>query len=532
MTTQDQPIKVLLIINPKEQVTLIRELLNESPSVSYEVDHVSTYEDGIARLRRGEHDACLMDDHVEASLDGLAVLHAMARHGGRVPVMLLLDSADPAAAREAREAGAVDAVALEELTDNILERSVSLLDRLVRHAMARRKADDALRASQERLIEAELRKDEMLAMLAHELRNPLAPIRYALQTLRLDARQGASPPRQWEMIDRQVRQMGHLLDDLLDVSRLTRGKINLQKSKVDLGEVVERAVDSLRPLVRDYGQELIYTRLEEPLWMQGDAVRLEQSIRNILHNAIKFTKHGGRIWLGVERENGTLPMATVRVVDSGIGIEPELLPRIFDLFTQTGHSLNRAQGGLGVGLTMVKHMMRMHGGGVRAHSAGLGKGSEFVIQLPLLEPAELGEAALKPAAHPGAEGLEGATPATRPRRVLVVEDNQDSANSLGELIELWGHETRVVNDGPAAIEAATAFHPEIVLLDIGLPGMNGYQVARIMRSRPALRGALLVALTGFGQEEDRACAEQAGFDRHFTKPVEIDALQTLLQKAA
>jgi signal transduction histidine kinase len=535
MTMKDTTIRALLVAED-EDVFLVRELLSASRQARYELDQVSTYEEGMVRLRRNEHDVCLMDYHLGGTSAALAVLQARERIGSRVPIIILTSQDDLETDLEVLEAGAADYLDKGELTANILERSTSILERSIRHAMAQRKGEDALRRSQERLIEAELRKDELLAMLAHELRNPLAPIRYALQSLRLDAPQNVNLQRQRELIERQVRQMARLLDDLLDVSRMTRGKIHLQKEKLDLGAVADRAVEAARLLIREHRLELVYNKPADPLWVEGDFGRLEQILRNLLYNAVKFTKAGGRVWLSVEPENGAVqgqsPMAIVRVVDTGIGIDSEMLPRVFDLFTQLDQSLNRAQGGLGIGLTMVKHLVRMHGGTVRAQSKGPDQGSEFEIHLPLLAHPEQRVTKPQPSRREGQARVETPALPGRPRRVLVVEDNLDSANALGELIELWGHEACVVNDGPAAIEAATTFQPDVVLLDIGLPGMNGYQVARYMRSRPALKEAMLVALTGYGQEEDRRLAELSGFDQHFTKPIELETLQSLLKPAA
>lgn len=537
MKTTDKTIKVLMMADHEEDISLVRELLCESHSALYELAPVATYEKGLTYLRstENEYDVCLMDDHLEGETDGLAVLQSLARSGCRVPIVILVGQSDREMDLEVLKAGAVDYLDKGELTDNILERSRSILERSIRYATERRKMEDALRSSQERLVEADVRKDELLAMLAHEIRNPLAPIRYALQSLRLEAPQSANFQRQREMIDRQVRHMALLLDDLLDVTRMTRGKMRLQKEKLDLVDVVDQAVEMARSLIQEHRLELVYNKPDEPLWIEGDRVRLEQILRNLFYNAAKFTKAGGRIWLSVEHEGGgasaQATTAVVRVVDTGIGIEPEMLSRVFDLFTQLDQSLNRAQGGLGIGLTMVKQLVQMHGGTVRAHSQGPGQGSEFTFQLPLLAHPERRVAIPQPASWEAVAIGENQALPGRARRVLVVEDNLDSANSLAELIELWGYETCVVNDGPAAIEAATAFQPDVVLLDIGLPGMNGYQVARHMRSRPALKEAMIVALTGYGQEEDRRLAEQSGIDRHYTKPIELAVLQSLLTQS-
>ena len=372
------------------------------------------------------------------------------------------------------------------------------------------------------LGEADQRKDEFLAMLAHELRNPLAPIRNAVQVLRM---LGAGEPRlerQRELIDRQVNHMVRLVDDLLDVSRITRGKISLKKERVDLADVLARAVEATQPLIESRRHFFELCLPEERLQVEADPVRLAQVVANLLNNAAKYTDEGGRIGLIVEHHDGN--EALVQVHDNGMGIPTEVLPRIFDLFSQAERTLDRTQGGLGIGLYLVRRLVEMHGGSIQAWSPGPGMGSLFVIRLPLAAveppPAEL-EAG--PRAAPGVAAAEGG------RRVLVVDDNLDAANSLAELLNIWGQRVRVAHDGPSAVEAALEFLPDVVLLDIGLPGMNGYEVARRLRQEERLRGTLLVAVTGYGQEEDRREAFSAGFDHHFTKPVSAERLLRLLE---
>jgi CheY-like chemotaxis protein/two-component sensor histidine kinase len=367
--------------------------------------------------------------------------------------------------------------------------------------------------------EADRRKDEFLAMLAHELRNPIAPILNALHLLR-EEDGGPAAEQAHEVAERQVRHLARLVDDLLDVSRINSGKIHLRKVRVELGEAVARAVETARPLIAARRHELSVSLPDEPIPLEADAARLEQVLANLLNNAAKYTETGGRIAIEAHREGEA---AVVRVRDNGIGIAPELLPRIFDLFTQADRSLDRSQGGLGIGLTLVRSLVEMHGGRITAASAGVGKGSEFVVRLPLGSPEALDET--EGTGHPGPplESVEA-----RPKRVLVVEDNIDGARLMVRLLQSRGHQIRVAHDGPSALEAAREQRPDVVLLDIGLPGMDGYQVAEQLREMEGMERALLVALTGYGQDEDRQRSHEAGIDLHMIKPVDPEALIKLV----
>jgi PAS domain S-box-containing protein len=366
------------------------------------------------------------------------------------------------------------------------------------------------------LKETDRRKDEFLAMLAHELRNPLAPIRNAVQIVR--AKGPPVPELQWarDVIDRQVQQMTRLVDDLLDVSRITRGKIELRKERVQLTTIVSSAVEASRPLIEKWGHELTVTLPPQAVYLQADTTRLAQVLLNLLNNAAKYTEQGGRIWLTAEKEGEHV---IVRVKDTGIGIPQEMLPRIFEMFTQVDRSLERSQGGLGIGLTLVQSLVEMHGGTVEAHSDGPGKGSEFVVRLPVA--AEIKD-------RRAGVAMGGETMAAPAKcRILVVDDNQDAADSLAMLLRIMGNEVHTAHDGLEAVGAAGVFLPDVVLLDIGLPKLNGYEAGRRIREQQG-KGVVLIALTGWGQEEDRRRSKEAGFDHHMTKPVEFDALQKLL----
>lgn len=373
----------------------------------------------------------------------------------------------------------------------------------------RKRAEEALR-------EADRRKNEFLAMLGHELRNPLAPIRNAVEVLGL---LGASEPRiDWcrEVIDRQVSHLSRLVDDLLDISRITQGKVTLQKEAFDLAMIVSRAVETTRPLIEERGHRLILALPREPVLLEADLVRLAQVLANLLNNAAKYTPEGGEIRLSAESEGQD---AVIRVSDNGLGIPPAMINRVFELFVQGDQSLARSEGGLGIGLTLVRSLVEMHGGTVEARSDGPGRGSEMVVRLPVLVP----ERAESRPPSPRLSSPSGA------RRILVVDDNQDSAESLAFLLELQGHEVRAAFDGPQALDLARSFEPHLVVLDIGLPRMDGYEVALRLREERGKDGLVLIALTGYGQEEDLRRSREAGFDHHLVKPADLEKLQELLR---
>jgi PAS domain S-box-containing protein len=374
----------------------------------------------------------------------------------------------------------------------------------------------AVQAEEEALKEADRRKDEFLATLAHELRNPLAPISNAVQLMRRpDGRRQSD--RVVEMVGRQVRQIVRLVDDLMEVSRITRGKIDLRMERVPIAEIVHSAVETSQLGIERAGHQLAVALPEEPLILQADRVRLTQVFANLLNNAAKYTDPGGRIWVEVWREDG---MAVVSVRDTGIGIPAESLPRVFDMFAQAHRAVGRGQGGLGIGLTMVRSLVEMHYGTVEAHSGGSGLGSEFLVRLPL---AAQDTAAERP-------GLAQSRPDTpfAGQRILVVDDNRDAADTLGLLLEADGADVRVVYDGRSALSMAESFLPSSVLLDIGMPGMDGYEVARRLRQDERFASLRIVALTGWGQDADRRQTRNRGFSHHLTKPVSLEELQQIL----
>jgi CheY-like chemotaxis protein len=321
------------------------------------------------------------------------------------------------------------------------------------------------------------------------------------------------------MVERQVSHLVRLVDDLLDVSRVMRGKIDLRKERVELAMVVARAVETVRTVLDAQGHELTVSLPDESLPLDADPVRLAQVVSNLLTNAAKYTEAKGRISLSAQRQGEE---AVLCVRDTGIGIAPDMLPKVFELFVQADHAATRSQGGLGIGLTLVKNLVEMHQGRVEAHSPGLGRGSEFVVRLPLAAQKEEEASAREPGEQPQQPA------SSLGHRLLVVDDNKDSADSFGMLLRLQGHEVRVAHDGPTALELVKGFRPEMVFLDLGMPGMDGYEVARRLRQQPGLENVWLTALTGWGQQEDRRRTAAAGFDQHLVKPVEPKALDELL----
>jgi signal transduction histidine kinase/CheY-like chemotaxis protein len=389
-------------------------------------------------------------------------------------------------------------------------RLIDLLSRQASDMLERLRGEEALR-------EADRRKDEFLATLAHELRNPLAPIRNSLHILRLRGQEAGTVDQVRIMMERQLGQMVRLIDDLLDVSRITRGRLELRRERVELAAVMRAALDTASPLIEAAGHRLEIETPAEPVYVDADPIRLAQVLSNLLNNAAKYTERGGHIRFSGAREGR---QAVVRVRDDGVGLLAEDLARIFDMFSQVDRSLEKSQGGLGIGLTLVRKLVELHGGSVEAYSAGIGEGSEFVVRLAAV--AATPRRASEPA--PASADTEPA-----PCRILVADDNRDAAESLGLLLRLTGCEVRTVNDGARAVEEAADFRPDLVLLDIGMPVMNGYDAARAIRNQRWSAGMILVALTGWGQNADRERAAEAGFDRHFTKPVDPAELEQLVR---
>lgn len=399
-----------------------------------------------------------------------------------------------------------------------LESALSSEDMALAEDLAGRAAialDNALLVRD--IQENDRRRNEFLAMLAHELRNPLAPIRNSLEILRLVGIEQPELKAAREVINRQLTHLVRLVDDLLDVSRITRGKIQLRPTQVNIADIVLAAVETSRPLIESHAHDLAITLPNKPIMVRADGARLAQVFANLLNNAAKYTPDGGHLSLQVEREGDAVVVA---VRDTGAGIPREMLAKVFDLFTQVDHSLDRSHGGLGIGLTLVRRLVEMHDGSVQAHSEGEGRGSEFIVRLPALRT----EPELTASKTNDPVDIE---PASR-FRVLVVDDNRDAATTLATLLEAQQHQVQLAFDGVAALEVADRFLPDVVLLDIGLPGIDGYEVARRLRERPALKDVLIVAISGYGQEDDRKRSRQVGVDHHLVKPVDLQLLRGIL----
>ncbi len=477
----------------------------------YDVEVVSDGEAALAAVERRLPELVLADVMMPG-LDGFGLLRALRsdERTRTLPVILLSARAGEEAHVEGMQAGADDYLVKPFSARELLARVGARLE------MARLRRDHEARIT-DGLREADRRKDEFLATLAHELRNPLAPIRTGLETLRLARGDGEVAEQVHAVMERQVDHLIRLVDDLMEVSRITRGKVELKRERVDLADVVRSAVETSRPLIDASGHRLTLDLAPETMLLEADPVRLAQVLANLLNNAAKYTEDGGRIWLTAQREGA---FAVVSVRDDGTGIDGDMLPSVFDLFAQGERSYGRSQGGLGIGLTLVRSLVDLHGGRVEAKSDGLGQGSEFVVRLPLAAgPAGSLQSDPPPALPPSAVAQH---------RILVVDDNHDAAESLGMLLRFLGADVRTARDGAEALDALETYAPSVVLLDIGLPGMDGYEVARRIRQRSSNDAVRVIALTGWGQRDDRRRSEEAGIDHHLVKPLDLAILERIL----
>jgi signal transduction histidine kinase len=524
--TREDPVNILLVDDQPAKLLTYESILGE---LGENLIKVSSATEALECLLR--HDvAVVLVDVVMPELDGYELAAMIRQHPRFQQTSIIFVSAlmlTDLDRLRGYECGAVDYVPVPVVPE-ILRAKVSVFADLYRKTRAlerlnseleQRVADRtaALEATTAALQEADRRKDEFLAILAHELRNPLAPIRTAVQLLRKRDLAETQNMRAREVIERQVQHLVCLIDDLLDVSRITRGMITLQRERVLIDAVVARAVETARPLIDARKHELALDLPEELLSVEGDPTRLVQIIGNILHNAAKFTEPGGRIVLSVTREDS---YAVISVRDFGMGIPPELVAKIFDLFSQVHQKSESAHGGLGIGLALVRRLVEMHGGVVTASSGGLGKGTEVTIRLPVIGVQST------IVALPSSDTKR--PPQVSPRRILVADDNSDAAEALALQLRLAGHDVRSANDGLEALEVAETFAPQVVLLDLGMPRMDGYETAREIRRKWWGKSATLVALTGWGGQQDRQKTSDAGFDAHLVKPVtEFDLFQAI-----
>ena len=515
------PFAVVIVDDNPGDMAEARRLLLEGTERRYRFTEAETGAAAIAACLEGPDGPpdCVILDYCLPDMDAPRVLAALCAGGPLTicPVLVLTGGAGPLGGPAVLRAGAQDYLNKAWMNPELLARAVD--NAVERHRMARealereatlRERDEQLRLA---LRDTDRRKDEFLATLAHELRNPLAPLRMGLGLLG-HATAGQDTGRLREMMERQVRHLVRIIDDLLDVSRLNSGKMHLVRERIEVRRVVEAALEITRPLFDAAGHALTVRLPEAPVWIDGDLTRLAQVLGNLLNNAAKYTPQGGRVELAVEARGGEV---VVRIEDNGCGIPRERLAHVFEMFTQIDRTLSRAQGGLGIGLSLVRRLVEMHGGQVAVESVGPGRGSTFLVRLPLAAPFASIATEEIPVSRRGPT-----------RRVLVIDDNIDAAESLAELLRVSGHEAQAVHDGAEALVAARGLPPEVVFLDLGLPGMDGYEVARRLRAEPHLSGAVLVALSGWGNAEDRRRSREAGFDHHLTKPADPIAVDELL----
>ena len=506
--------RVLVVAPTAKDAELTRSILAEA---GLACDVCAELKEAASEIRKGVG-VVLTTDDVMADRDIGALVDALESQPAwsDVPVLVLSGSgADSVAATRAMELLGNVTVLERPVRVTTLISSLRTAIRATRRQYQIRDQLTDLRRAEAQLRDIDRRKDEFLATLAHELRNPLAPMRNALHILKMKGNDQAATDQVRTMMERQLAQMVRLIDDLLDVSRITRGKLTLHKERIELAAVVADAVDTARPHIEAAGHELDVSLPTEPVYLDVDPVRLAQVLSNLLNNAAKYTERGGRIWVAGRRRDDQIE---VRVRDSGIGIPAESLSSIFEMFAQVDRSLEKSHGGLGIGLTLVKRLTEMHGGSVEAKSEGVGKGSEFIVRLPAARVPTRSEELYADSREPKSGGC----------RVLVADDNRDAAESMGTLLRIMGNEVRTVGDGAQAVEEAAAFRPDLILLDIGMPRMNGYEAARRIRQAPWGNEMILVAISGWGQDEDKRRAIDAGFDRHITKPIEFPHLRALL----
>jgi signal transduction histidine kinase len=525
--------RVLIVDDSPEDRKAFRRYLSRTGDTSYLVSEASTGAEGLACCREDNPD-CILLDYNLPDLNGIEFIEHLNNGStdGAPAVVMLTGQGNEDIAVRAMKAGAQDYLvkgfaaggisrAIHTAIENvILRRRVVEQERNVqRLAMERSGMVDELASRAASLAEADHRKDEFLATLAHELRNPLAPISNSIHLLLQSNVNEETAHRLYKVLERQTRHMVRLVDDLMEISRITRGKLELRLATIDLNAVIRNAVETSRPLIEAAGHDLSVTLTDEALWIEGDEVRLEQVLSNLLNNAAKYTETGGRIALTARRAGSN---AIVSVVDSGIGIPAEMLPRVFELFTQVDTTLGRAQGGLGIGLTLASRLTELHGGRLEARSDGIGKGSEFIVILPLGDSLP----------GPQQKHSDHNAPLASKHRVLVVDDNEDSAVSLAMLLDSLGAEVQVADGGEAALNVLHGFDPDIVILDIGMPGMDGYELANAIRGQRKFDKTLLVALTGWGQKDDITRSTAAGIDRHMVKPVDLSVLHSMLATLA
>lgn len=498
--------RFLLIEDDPAYARLLREILAETPEFPHTIADAATLDDGLARLAQQTYDIALLDLGLPDA-DGTEALERLVAAAPELPVVVLSTRNDLSVAIESMRAGAQDYL-VKGQSESVL------LPRAIRYAIERKRLQAEASHARAEAERANAAKDQFLAMLGHELRNPLAPIVSALGLLA--ARADPTIERERVVMDRQVKHLVRLVDDLLDVSRIVRGKLELRRETVNLSDALSDAVEAVSTLLEHAHQKLELTLPEPPLFVRGDRTRLAQVFANLLTNAAKYSDPGGTISISVASSGN---LVEVVVKDTGVGIPKELVPRVFDLFEQGDRTLDRSAGGLGLGLAIVKSIVALHGGAVLASSAGPGRGSEFSVQLPLYRQGTVGPRTRESRPQPVAQSR---------KRILVVDDNVDGAELLARSLDAMGHLTRTAHDGLEALQQVRDFAPEVILLDIGLPIMDGYEVARRLRELDLKQQPALIALTGYGQQSDYERSRGEGFAHHLVKPIETAQLAALL----
>ena len=539
----ESTVRVLLIEDGEDDYLLTKELFEEFPRGAYYLDRVATYESAVQTFRECHHDLYLIDYRL-GKKNGLELIAEAQKAGCHSPIIVLTGQREREVDLQAMQAGAVDYLVKDQLAADMLERAM-------RYALQRGKLEDEIRRAnqqleqrvqertaelarvnetlqleiaerkkaEEALREADRLKDEFVAMLAHELHNPLAPLSAALQLFEVDMNTPEQNRELRIMMSRQVEQLVRLIDDLLDVSRISRGKLNLRRESFDVTDVIDTALDVSKPVIEAGKHRLEVELPDQPLFLDADKVRISQIISNLLINAAKYTPPGGRIELNIRREAS---QAAIAVRDNGVGIPPEMLTKVFELFTQVDSSHTRTHGGLGIGLTLVRTLVEMHGGTIVARSQGEGFGSEFMVHLPLARRVNLPQPMETP--------LPASSKPVPAYRILIVDDNESAGYLLGRLLQKLGQHVHTVSSASAALEVVASLKPDILISDIAMPGMSGYELASEIRTRAEAPQPTLIALTGYGRESDRQQAHDAGFDHHLTKPVDLQALEKLLVK--
>jgi signal transduction histidine kinase len=514
MATKDPPVRVLLVDGDAGSRQRTGDLFSGIAGLHCTLDNATDYDAGLRDMVAGTHDLYLLDAAI-GNRTGIDLLREAKAHDFRRPTIVLDGDPEPGADTEALEAGAADYLEKKRLDSRLLERAIRFALHRARHDAALELEIAEHAAEIERIAASQRsggkRNEEFFSVLAHELRNPLTAIRNAVHLLRRSETKDDLVRSACDVLERQLGQMVRLVEDLFDVSRIGRGAVELRRERIELAPALGPAIESGRVLAESMGHTLLSSVPEEPMYVDADPARIAQVLGHLLSNACKFTPRGGRISVSVEREG---EQALIRVKDSGRGLAASQAARIFDAFVQVDASSERPGGGLGIGLTLVKELVEMQGGSVEARSAGAGRGSEFLVRLPLLPGA--------------AEAVQPAEPAREvaaaARRILIVDDNRDAASSLAMLLGLVGNETHVAHDGVEAVASASRLRPDVVLLDIGLPGMSGYDAARCIRGESWGEPMLLLALTGWDNEDVGSKSRDAGFDGHLVKPVDLDAL--------